>query len=297
MARIARETFPRSIQMVEAVDEDSWNVQADATQLHQVLLNLCVNARDAMPAGGTLTLSVGNEVVDEATAAMIPGGRSGSHVVLGVQDTGSGIAPEIREKIFEPFFTTKPIDQGTGLGLSTCYGIVKSHRGFITVDTEVGRGTRFKVYLPAWFEHAAPATDSSPDHLPRGNGEVVLVAEEEDAVASLAQATLEKFGYQTLRARNGAETVALYARSEPPVNLVIADMSMPVMDGVATVRALRQINRAVRLVGTSGLGANGKFADALDDADLYFLEKPFSIATLLNTVRMALDIPRDREAS
>jgi CheY-like chemotaxis protein len=264
-------------------------VQADLTQLHQVLLNLSVNARDAMPYGGRLEIKLANLVLDEGYTAMNPEARPGPHVVIEVSDTGTGIPPEIRNKIFEPFFTTKPQGVGTGLGLSTAYAIVKGHGGFMTVYSEVGKGTQIKVYLPAEPKAEAGTPGVGIIDLPWGNGETVLIVDDEDSIGLLAQRTLERYGYKTQHARNGAEAIAIYATANPPVDVVLTDMAMPIMDGPSTIIALRKINPSVRIVGASGLGSNSKFAHALGAGLAHFLHKPYTAESLLMVLRRALE--------
>ncbi|MBS0633598.1 MAG: response regulator [Verrucomicrobia bacterium] len=291
MRKIALETFPKSITITTSAPDDTWSVQADMTQLHQVLLNLCVNARDAMPAGGRIELGLANVVLDENYAAMNPDSRPGPHVIVSVADTGTGIPPDIRNKIFEPFFTTKPQGAGTGLGLSTTAAIVKGHSGFINVYSEVGKGTQIKVYLPAQPALGTPAAAPEVVELPWGRGETVLVADDEDSIGLLTQSTLERYGYKTLHARNGAEAIALFAAANPPVDIVLTDMAMPIMDGPSTIIALRRINPRVRVIGASGLGSNSKFAHAVGAGLEHFLHKPFTADSLLQIVRRALDVP------
>lgn len=287
--RILGETFPKSIVVQTDVVKDAWNVNGDATQLHQVLLNLCVNARDAMPYGGRLDLTLKNIRLDDTYAALNAEAKPGPYVLIEVADTGTGIPPEVRERIFEPFFTTKAESQGTGLGLSTAYAIVRGHGGFLTVYSEVGKGTQMKVYLPA--EPGLAVTTADPDEvkLPWGRGETVLVVDDEEKVAHLTIRTLERFGYRTLHAGNGAEAVALFARRDPVVDLVVTDMAMPIMDGPATIIALRKIDPRVRVVGSSGLGSNNKFAHAVGAGVKHFLHKPYATTMLLQVVRRALD--------
>jgi PAS domain S-box-containing protein len=215
LTKVIQETFPKSIKTNLTHAEGLWSVVGDPTQLHQVFLNLCVNARDAMRDGGDLNITIENAVVDETYASMNLGANPGCYVKVEVEDTGTGIPEAVRDRIFEPFFTTKEAGKGTGLGLSTTLAIVKGHGGFINVYSEVGKGTRFQVYLPAQTQLAAsePAEDDKPS-LPRGNGELVLVVDDEEAIRKISQQTLESFGYQVLLARNGAEAISLYVQSK-----------------------------------------------------------------------------------
>src|SRR5581483_3975240 len=253
----------------------------DPTQLHQVLMNLCVNARDAMPNGGRLKISIENVELDQIYADMNPDARAGRYILLSVEDSGSGIPAEIREKIFEPFFTTKEVGSGTGLGLSTTLGIVKSHGGFINLYTEPGKGTCFKIYLPASADLGPPqSTRPASPELPRGNGELVLVVDDEEPVREITRRTLEKYNYLVLVATNGAEAIAQYAKRSPEIAVVITDMAMPVMDGHATVHALRTINPDVKIIGCSGHASNDEIAKALGAGLSHFLPKPFTAEAL-----------------
>lgn len=288
MQAIIRETFPKSITLRTQLAEENWTVNGDATQLHQVLMNLCVNARDAMPNGGTLNLKTENLVLDEAFARMNPEARVGPYVVLTATDTGTGMPPAIRDRIFEPFFTTKELGKGTGLGLSTVLGIAKGHGGFVTVYSEVGHGTSFKVYLPAQPSAEAQRADSTRPALPMGRGELILVADDEVAIQQIAKETLQMCGYRVLTANHGAEAVAICAQQERELKLLVTDMMMPIMDGLATVRAIRLLAPTVRIIAASGLGSETKECDPEKLGVDAFLKKPFTAETLLRTVAETL---------
>jgi nitrogen-specific signal transduction histidine kinase len=284
---ILRYTLPKSIRIEAEMPSGLWDVIGDATQLNQVVLNLCVNARDAMPQGGRLALTAANVVLDGEAARKHVKASAGRYVLLTVADSGTGIAPEVLDKIFDPFFTTKAVGQGTGLGLSTVLGIVQGHGGFVDVETEVGRGSRFHVYLPA-AEGAGLAEGRGEERpAPGGRGELVLVADDELSIREMASAALETFGYRALCAADGAEAVALYARRQAEIALAVVDMMMPVMDGPATIRALRTINPRVRLIAASGLWTPPAEAPA-DDPTPPFLAKPYSARQLLDALRVAL---------
>jgi PAS domain S-box-containing protein len=288
---IIKDTFPKNIRWEVSIAGDSWTVIGDPTQLHQILLNLCVNARDAMPEGGTMSLTVENVVLDAQYAAMNIEAKAGQYVSVGVTDTGTGIPPGILDKIFDPFFTTKEVGKGTGLGLSTVMAIVKSHGGFVNVYSEPGKGSCFKVYLPA-IEVVAPVKKNtgSLSTLPRGRGELILIVDDEASILTITTQTLEAFGYRTITAHDGAEAVAIYAQQKESIAVVLTDMAMPIMDGPATIRALMKIKPQVRIIAATGLRTEGSEAKATETGIRYFLAKPYTAATLLKTLRMVLDV-------
>ncbi|HEX5083504.1 MAG TPA: ATP-binding protein, partial [Blastocatellia bacterium] len=288
IVKILADTMPKNIEITFSIDPDLSSVSGDATQLHQVLMNLCVNARDAMPQGGRLRIEAENVEVDEHYARMNVDAKPGRYVSVGVIDTGVGIADQNLSKIFDPFFTTKEHGKGTGLGLSTVAGIVRSHGGFINVYSEPGRGARFKVYLPAI--EAAQAAQARPARrdLPVGNGELILVIDDENAIREVARETLNAFGYRAMIAGDGAEAMAVFASHRDDVKVVITDMMMPYMDGPATIRALRRLDPKVKIIATSGLKAEDKMADAAQLGVKTFLPKPYTAEKLLKIVAAAL---------
>lgn len=281
--RMVRDSFPKSVVFDHAIAPGLRHVQADATQMHQLMTNLCVNARDAMPSGGTLLVTLASVDVDETAARMDRQARPGPYVRLTVEDTGSGMTPETLDRIFDPFYTTKAVGKGTGLGLSIVHNIVHNHRGFIRVDSESGKGTRFQVFLPA---DSAPLTGERPavpsPMVPRGSGELVLLVDDEENILKMTRRTLERSGYRVLVAPNGAMAVALYAQHQRDVAVVLTDMRMPVMDGPATVVALRTISPDLRIIGSSGL-------DDTDDLGLSaFIAKPYTAEAVLNVIHRVL---------
>jgi PAS domain S-box-containing protein len=287
--QIVHETFPKSVVFEFHPATDLWNIIGDPTQLHQVLLNLCLNARDAMPRGGKLSIDMKNTVLDEVSAGMNLEARPGPYVCIKVADTGVGISKKIQERIYDPFFTTKEPGKGTGLGLSTTLAIVKSHGGFINCYSEVGKGTTFKVHLPASTTPvAAENTVVEPAKLPHGQNELVLVVDDEESVCRVAKKTLEHFGYRVLLAANGIEALSLYAPRRDEIDVVITDMAMPGMDGFATIGALRAINPQVKIVGSSGLASTGGAAKAINAGLRHFISKPFTAELMLQTVHKAL---------
>jgi len=288
LEKIGNDTFLKCIEVRTSIPNDLWSVVGDATQLHQVLLNLCVNARDAMPSGGTLTLSAENLVLDAHFAALHPEAHPGAYVVLQVEDTGTGIPPEIIDKIFDPFFTTKDFGKGTGLGLSASLAIVKSHGGFLRVYSEPGNGTTFKAYLPARTGTSpGTATDRVVD-LPRGNGELILVVDDESLVRQVTQQTLEAFGYRVILAADGAEALALFATRGAEIAVVLTDMMMPIMDGPATIQVLRKLAPRLPIIAASGLAANDYLTKFANLGVPHFLSKPFTAETLLKVLKQIL---------
>jgi len=287
VVKIAEDTFPKNIRIEALVHRDLWTIEADSTQLHQVLINLCVNARDAMPHGGRITIRATNTVIDEQLAALELEARAGSYLRLDVEDTGGGIPAEVVDKVFDPFFTTKEVGKGTGLGLSTTLAIVKGHGGFVRLDSEPGSGTRFHVYFPA-TPGSAPTSDRLPEaHLPHGSGETVLVVDDEAAIRQVIRHTLEAFSYRVLLAADGAEAVSIYTERGAGIDVVLTDMMMPVMDGPALAKALRQLDPDVRIIGASGL-SNGKGSQSTEAGVHHFLPKPYTAETLLKTLRLIL---------
>jgi len=290
LEKIIKDTFPKDIRLEFSIPVDTWTVLGDPTQLHQILLNLCVNARDAMPNGGTLAIGVENCVFDEQYAAMNLQTKPGRYVCISATDTGTGIPPEILDKIFDPFFTTKELNKGTGLGLSTVMAIVKSHEGTINVYSEPGKGTTFKIYLAA----SELSTDGRKQQslsisLPRGHGETVLVVDDEASILTITSQTLQAFGYRVLRAMDGAEALAVYAEHQREINVVLTDTMMPVLDGPATIHAMMRINPSVKIIAASGLNANGNVAKAAGAGVKHFLTKPYTAHSLLKTIRSVLD--------
>ncbi|MBV9389228.1 MAG: response regulator, partial [Chroococcidiopsidaceae cyanobacterium CP_BM_ER_R8_30] len=254
----------------------------DATQLHQVFMNLCVNARDAMPYGGTLEIRAENLFIDHNYAQMHLEAQVGPYIAITVTDTGTGIAPEVLDRIFEPFFTTKDQGVGTGLGLSTVMGIIKGHGGFVTVNSQVGVGTEFKVYLPA--VRGAVTPEAADLKLPKGQGELILVVDDEVAICEITKTTLETYNYQVLTASDGVEAVTLYAQYCPEIKLVLTDMMMPNMDGPTTIRTLQKINPQVKIIAVSGLTSSDKLTAAANSGVTAFLSKPYTAQELLQAI-------------
>jgi PAS domain S-box-containing protein len=285
---LAAETFPKSITLQIGTAPDLWTVRGDLAQLHQVLLNLYVNARDAMSAGGTLSVSASNTTLDESYAATSSVARPGRYVAISVSDNGTGVPAEIRDKIFDPFFTTKDVGKGTGLGLSTSMAVVKSHGGFIEVQSEPGHGSTFTVYLPADLAPERAAVNRQVDPAPNGTGQLILLVDDEEAVRLVTKRTLEKSGYRVITASDGVDAVAAYVRHRSEVTLVISDMMMPIMDGPKMIQTLRQIDPNVRIIGTTGYAPELEKQSEIAALDYPLLLKPYTGRGLLEAVRVAL---------
>ncbi len=288
LEKIVLETFPKSITIQIIDQDDPWTVSGDATQLHQVLLNLCVNARDAMPHGGVLKIVVQNVSLDEEFVRTHIEARVGDYVVIKVIDSGVGIPDEIINKIFEPFFTTKESGKGTGLGLSTVIAIVKSHDGFVTVDSRMNEGSTFEVYLPASKTESLLEPPDNDIQLPMGNGELILLVDDETSILDITKETLETYGFTVMLARDGAEAVGIYARNKAEIALVITDMMMPVMDGISTIRALRKINPEIKIIASSGFLEDANITQFVDSSMEAFLHKPYTAEQLLTLIHRQL---------
>jgi two-component system, cell cycle sensor histidine kinase and response regulator CckA len=289
MARIVQDTFPKSISILIKLDgQELWQIKGDATELHQVLMNLCVNARDAMANRGRLTLAAQNVLLDEAAAALLKT-APGPYVLLSVADTGSGIPAEVLPRIFEPFFTTKLPDKGTGLGLSTVASIVKHHGGRLDIKTEEGKGTEFKIYLPA-IEAPAENLAAEPKEvtLPVGHGELILVIEDEEAICELTKTTLESYGYRVIAAQNGVQGIALFEEHKNELRALITDTDMPYMDGMGVVHAIKKLKPDLPVIIASGSSRDTEQMRRMDEEQLTNLGKPFSAEQLLIAVGMVI---------
>jgi PAS domain S-box-containing protein len=286
-AGILQETFPRSIHLKIEIGDDLWPVWADATQLQQVLMNFSVNARDAMPEGGSLTLRVENVTLEKAAATLDPRARAGRYVMLAVEDSGTGIPPEVQVKMFDPFFTTKPVGQGTGLGLSIALGIIESHGGFLLVDSKAGEGAAFRVYLPALAagKDAASHVPASPR---RGRGELLLVVDDELSVRELVRANLEASGYNVIAAAGGDEALTLFRERHSHIHAAIVDLLMPGMNGRTLIRELLALEPRMPILAISG---SAQEEENRTDGPLgvrAVLPKPFAASTLLEWVATLL---------
>jgi PAS domain S-box-containing protein len=289
--QIIKETFPKMIEIQLEIQNGLYDINGDLTQLHQVLMNLCVNARDAMPYGGKLFLRAENVTIDECYAKLRNQNTSGLFVLLSISDTGTGIPANILNKIFDPFFTTKEIGKGTGLGLSTVHTIVKNHGGFVDVHSEEGKGTMFKVYLPATESTMNAQQQKEIDILQQGRGEIILIVDDELAIREITKQTLESNGYNAYTAADGTEALVLYSKIGSRINVVVTDIMMPFLDGWSTIRALRMLNPDIKIIAMSGLEVKEQMSGAIGKEILGFLSKPFNAKNLLTAINDVLRHP------
>jgi two-component system, cell cycle sensor histidine kinase and response regulator CckA len=287
--QIAKHTFPKSIETtLQIANSNLWTLSADATQLHQILMNLCINARDAMPAGGELTIMAENIILSDTYPKLHPDARGGAYVAITIADTGVGIAPELLERIFEPFFTTKPLGAGTGLGLSTVSIIVNNHHGFVDVSSQVGKGTQFRVYLPAIDRLAI---DTDPANLPKliGKGELILIVDDEPSIREILGTTIESYNYQSITASNSQQAIELYTQHHHKIHTILLDYMMPGGDPRETIARFNSIDPDVRTIVMSGLSAVEIAAKGESEAVEYFLAKPFTTQDLLQALNAVLN--------
>lgn len=291
---IVGHTFPKTIAIQVHLADDLPPVLADPTQLSQVLMNLCVNARDAMPSGGTLSIAADSTNVDDDYVRGHPGARAGAFIRLTVEDTGCGMIPEVLDRAFDPFFTTKSQGKGTGLGLSTALGIVRGHGGFLEVDSELGRGSRFAIYLPV--QPLAPSKPQVSESVAarRGNDQLVLVVDDEVSTLQTVKSALQDNGYRVLIAQCGAEALEIYDRRRDEIQGVLLDMMMPGMDGLVVMTRLREKDPNVRITASSGLRLTARIAEKLVANGVAFLPKPYSAEQLLAALTKMFQTPVDR---
>jgi PAS domain S-box-containing protein len=277
MEQFVKSTFPRTIQFRTRIKGKLLPIKGNATQIHQILMNLCINARDAMPDGGSITIEAfTKDSVDEHSKKQV----DGAHVVLSVVDTGEGMSPDMIDRIFEPFFTTKEIGKGTGLGLSTVKDIVKAHNGFLEVSSELKKGTRFDVFLPVTDADENSQSRGSVE-IPGGSGEQILLVDDETAIVEMLRLMLEAHNYKVLTAKNGIEAVTAFTKYFSQIQIVVTDMVMPDMNGAILIKRLQEIDPNVKIIGMSGLGSNIE-QSAVERLPLKaFLKKPFSSESLL----------------
>lgn len=290
-AKLLGRTLPKTIQIEMSLQEDIPKIEADPAQIEQVLLNLGINARDAMPTGGKLILSSECVLLKQDLWKNDIRIRAGRYVILGVSDTGQGIDPEAMKHIFEPFYTTKGVDKGTGLGLAMVDGIVKNHRGHILCESKPGKGTCFKVYMPVleadFYENKVSKREIRREL--RGRGETVLLVDDDRTTLSIAAKGLSRFGYKVLKTHGGEEGLEIFARNRDEIDVVILDYMMPGIDGLSLLKKIHHMNPNVKVILSSGypLGKN-KVSEILGSAH-GFLEKPFRIEDMLTSIREVLD--------
>jgi PAS domain S-box-containing protein len=286
--QMAQVTFPKSIEFRRHIEDNLWMVSADTTPVHQVFMNLAVNARDAMPNGGTLTITAENKFLDENYTKMNIEAKEGNYILVAFADTGVGISQDIIDKIFDPFFTTKELGKGTGLGLSTVLSIVKNHGGFIEVNSN-DQGSIFKIFLPA-VKNQLPTSIKEDTAIVNGNGELILFVDDEIAIAEVGQSTLETHNYQVRTANNGIEAIAIYAQNKFQIKVVIIDLRMPFLDGITTIRALKKMNPDVLIIAMSGSDTSEDKAKARECGVQDFLIKPFTANDLFSVLHRVLAI-------
>lgn len=292
VAKIATETFPRSIGIETQIADDLWPVMGDATQFHQVLLNLCVNARDAMPNGGRILIRAENVTADECFAAMVPEAKPGRLVLLSVHDDGVGIPPQIMDKIFDPFFSTKEPGKGTGLGLSTAHSIIKTHGGFIRVESEPGKGSMFKVYLPAAAEAGSLAPEPLSPPPIHGQGETILLVEDELIIRELTARMLTRHGYNVKCACDGVDALVAFGKYSGEIDLVLTDINMPNMPGNVLIQALSKMAPELKFIVMTGADHQRDAAAWRELGADAFIQKPFSFKTILAVIRDVISCPK-----
>jgi len=286
--KMLERTIPKMIDIQLFLDEEPTTINADPTQVDQILMNLAVNARDAMPEGGKLVFETENVVLDEEYALSHLNAKPGHYVLLSIGDTGTGMDKDTLDHIFEPFYTTKETGKGTGLGLAMVYGIVQQHGGHIRCYSEPGEGTAFKIYFPALVSDEEPEKKIARP-MPQGGSETILLVDDEDMIRDLCSRILTKAGYNVITAFNGKEALELYRERRGKISLVILDLIMPEMGGKQCLQELLQIDASVRVIIASGYSARGPTKDALAAGARGFVNKPYDIRQVLEVVRSVLD--------
>ncbi len=288
--KLLKRTIPKMIAIRLEIEENLDAIYADPAQLEQVLMNLCVNARDAMPEGGELVIGTKNVTLSEGYCRRHLGASPGKYVLLTITDTGTGMDRETREHIFDPFFTTKEIGKGSGLGLAMVYGIVKSHKGFIVCYSEPGRGTAFKIYLPAVEgDVQTPSLPPKEKTALHGGSETILLVDDEKSLRGIGKEMLEKFGYRILLAKDGEEAIEIFIRMKGEVELVILDLMMPGMGGKRCLEELLKIEPRLKVIIASGYSLDGHVRETLEAGARDFVSKPYKLTQMLQAVRQVLD--------
>ncbi len=288
LVKVLSETLPKNIHVKFNIEPDLWPISADPTQIHQVLMNVCINARDAMPNGGTIRIEAKNFEIDAHYARLNPDAEPGNYILITIGDTGIGMNSDVLARIFDPFYTTKEVGKGTGLGLSTTHSIVKSHGGFISVYSEPRKGTQFSIYLPSIETRSEVDRRDGLSKYSQGHGELVLVVDDEDNIREITKATLEKFGYRVLTATDGADALGIYAQHKDDIDIVLTDMAMPLLDGAGMIRAMRRVNPGMKIVAMSGI-LNAEQTAELESLNVTsHLIKPFTAERLLTVLAATL---------
>jgi two-component system, cell cycle sensor histidine kinase and response regulator CckA len=286
--KILHETLPPSIELSAEIGEGPLPIIGDATQLHQVLMNLCVNARDALPHGGTLKIILENDLIDAKQAQQLEAPAPGAYVRLTVEDSGTGIAPDVIDMIFEPFFTTKDVGAGTGLGLSSALGIVKSHGGFIDVQSELGKGTRFSVFLPAAQAGMVESEDYETTFIRRGTGERVMIMDDDEAIRDMVAESLKHYGYDVVTFRTGDEGLEDFRKDPAATKILIVDFLMPGTHGKELVLKFREIDPDARIILMTGYGEMRRVIDVAEQTKVRHLIKPFTVEAMLESLHRVL---------
>ncbi|MFN8362070.1 MAG: PAS domain S-box protein [Candidatus Kapaibacterium sp.] len=291
VVKIARETFPKEIDVQLDLPSHDLIIDANSTQIHQIILNLCINARDAMEEkGGILTIGARHIIADDALAHRFLDVKLGyTYVAITISDTGCGIPEELREKIFEPFFTTKEVGKGTGIGLTTVFSIVNRHDGFLDLRSEVNVGTSFTVYFPAVVQDKAEHVTTSPEIAESNHPETILLVDDEDLIRAIAEDVLLAYGYTVITAVNGADAVQMYELRGHEIDLVVTDVMMPVMNGIELITKLKSINPDVKTIGASGLMHGDTSKRLIEAGATGLLVKPYTADQLINAVREIID--------
>jgi two-component system, cell cycle sensor histidine kinase and response regulator CckA len=291
MLKMLRQIIGENIDLNWQPGNGLWAVEMDPVQVDQILANLCVNARDALSERGTITIETANKVIDESYCTTHPESIPGRYVMLTVSDDGFGMDEETRSHIFDPFFTTKGVGEGTGLGLSTVYGIVKQNNGFINLYSEPDEGSVFRIYIPQSGDTVSEETETKVTELPRGNGERVLLVEDEGVLLEMAKTMLEELGYQVQIASLPTEALSFLQEDTCSIDLLITDVVMPGMSGKELAEEVRKLCDGVKVLFMSGYTANAIAHQGVLDKGVAFIQKPFSLRELAQKTEEILNLP------